>query len=88
MSENWTDGNSLGGPLRQVLGVEITAATGRCSSCGTAGVLAEGRLFGSGPGVVLRCPSCGHPLLRMSSAPGRAWLDFRGLDYIEIAVPD
>jgi len=37
MSDAWTDGNSLGGPVREVLGVDITMATGRCSSCGTAG---------------------------------------------------
>jgi hypothetical protein len=88
MSEDWTDGNSLGGPLRAVFSVDVTAATGRCSACGATGSLAEGRLFSSAPGLVLRCPGCGNPLLRMSSAPGRAWLDLRGLDYIEVAVPE
>jgi Family of unknown function (DUF6510) len=86
--DNWTDGNSLGGPLREVFSVDITVASGRCSACGAVGSLAEGRLFSSAPGLVLRCSSCGNPLLRMSSAPGRAWLDLRGLDYIEVAVPE
>lgn len=85
MSETWTDGNSLGGPLREVLGVDITMATGCCSSCGTAGPLAEGRLFSSAPGLVLRCPHCGSVLLRMTQMPGRDYLDLRGLEYIEIA---
>jgi hypothetical protein len=84
MNEEWTDGNSLGGPLQEVLGVDITVATGCCSSCGTAGPLAEGRLFSNAPGLVLRCPNCGDSLLRMTRAPGRARLDLRGLDYIEI----
>lgn len=88
MSENWTDGNGLGGPLRAVLGADLTAAIGRCSSCGTSGSLAEGRLFTSSPGLVLRCPNCGCPLLRMSTAPGRAWLDLRGLACIEVLVPE
>jgi hypothetical protein len=84
MSDEWTDGNSLGGPVREVLGIDITVAAGRCSSCGMSGPLAEGRLFGNAPGLVLRCRNCGNPLLRMTTAPGRARLDLRGLDYIEI----
>ena len=88
MIEDWTDGNSLGGPLREVFCVDVTTANGRCSSCGTSGSLAQGRLFSSAPGLVLRCPSCGDPLLRMSIAPGRAWLDLRGLDYIEVATSE
>ena len=86
MSDNWMDGNSLGGPLGEVLSVDITTATGRCSSCQTAGPLAEGRLFGPAPGLVLRCPNCGEPLLRLTTAPGRTWLDLRGLDFIEVTT--
>jgi Family of unknown function (DUF6510) len=88
MTDTWTDGNSLGGPLREVFSVDLTVATGRCSSCGAMGSLAEGRLFSSAPGLVLRCPNCDGTLLRMSRAPGRAWLDLRGLDYLEVAVPE
>jgi hypothetical protein len=36
---------------------------------------------------VLRCPHCGEPLLRMAAGPGRAWLDLRGLDFIEVTTP-
>ena len=84
MTETWTDGNSIGGPLRDVFSVDITAATGRCAGCGNTGPLAEGRVFSHAPGLVLRCPACGEALLRLARAPGRAWLDVRGLEYIEL----
>jgi DNA-directed RNA polymerase subunit RPC12/RpoP len=88
MTETWTDGNSLGGPLREAFGLDVTVATGRCANCGTTSPLAEGRLFGPAPGLVLRCPACGHPLLRLVRAPGRAWLDVRGLEFIELTTPE
>lgn len=87
MTDMWTDGNSLGGPLREVFSADITAAIGRCTGCGRTGPLAEGRAFDHSAGVVLRCPGCGQPLLRMVRGPGRTWLDLRGLEYIEIASP-
>ena len=87
MTDMWTDGNSLGGPLREVLSADITAAIGRCAGCGRTGHLAEGRVFDHSAGVVLRCPGCGQPLLRMVRGPGRTWLDLRGLEYIEITSP-
>ncbi len=88
MSENWTDGNRLGGPLHDVLGVDMTAAAGRCAGCGNTGPLAEGRVFGHAPGLVLRCPACGAAAAAPGPRPGRAWLDLRGLAYIEIATPE
>ena len=88
MSDSWTDGNSLGGPLRDVFTADLTAAIGRCAGCGRAGPLAGGRVHGQAPGLVLRCPACGEALLRLARAPGRAWLDVRGLEYIELATPE
>lgn len=82
--EAWTDGNSLAGPLSEVFAVDVTVAVGRCANCGTTGPLAEGRAFGPAPGFVLRCPGCGHALLRLVQAPGRTWVDLRGLDFIEV----
>ncbi len=87
-SELWTDGNALAGPLQDVFSIDITAATGRCASCGRTGPIAQARLFDHAPGLVARCPSCGQVVLRMVRAPGRAWLDLRGLTYLEVAVPD
>lgn len=88
MNDTWRDGNSLAGPLREVFGVDVTAAVGQCANCGNTGPLAEGRLFGPAPGYVLRCPACERPLLRLVHGPGRAWLDLRGLAFIEVERPD
>ena len=41
MTETWTDGNSIGGALRDVFSVDMTGATGRCAGCGNTGPLAE-----------------------------------------------
>jgi hypothetical protein len=38
--------------------------------------------------MVARCPNCEQVLLRMVRGPGRAWLDLRGLTYLQVAVPD
>jgi NAD-dependent SIR2 family protein deacetylase len=88
MSETWTDGNSMGGPLREVFAVDLTTAVGRCVSCGNTAPLAEGRVFGPAPGLVLRCQRCGQPLLRLVRGPRQAWLDLRGLAYLAVTEPD
>ena len=35
------DGNMLGGELGELFTVDITAATGRCASCGTVSAIAQ-----------------------------------------------
>jgi ribosomal protein S27E len=87
-SNLWSDGNALAGPLQGVLGVEITAAVGRCTGCGRIITMAEARVFDHAPGVVARCPACEQILLRLVRGPGRAWLDLRGLVYLQLPVPE
>jgi Family of unknown function (DUF6510) len=84
----WTDGNALAGPLQDVIGPDVTAAVGRCAGCGRTGPMAEVRVFDHAPGVVARCPVCDQVLLRIVRGPGRAWLDLRGLTYLQLPVPD
>jgi hypothetical protein len=84
----WTDGNALGGPLQDVFGVDVTAAVGRCVNCGQTGPIAQARLFDYAPGMVARCLNCDQVLLRFMRAPGRAWLDLRGLAFLQMAVPE
>jgi Family of unknown function (DUF6510) len=52
------DGNAIAGELFAVLGHEMTAVVGRCTSCGAMSAIAELRVYISGPGTVARCPGC------------------------------
>jgi hypothetical protein len=81
------DGNAMAGALGEVFAVDVTAAMGRCDGCGAVGVLAEAHVFMDAPGAVVRCTSCDSVLLRVVSAPGRTWLDLRGLSYLQLATP-
>jgi Family of unknown function (DUF6510) len=82
------DGNVLGGELSELFTVDITAATGKCASCGTVSAIAQTRVYTDAPGVVARCPGCGAVMLRFARGPGRAWLDLRGIACLQLAVPD
>jgi Family of unknown function (DUF6510) len=48
-SNRWTDGTALAGPLQSVLGIEVTAAVGRCTGCGRTAPMAEVRVFDHAP---------------------------------------
>ena len=87
-SNSWSDGNALAGPLQGVLGVEVTTAIGRCTRCGRTAPMADVRVFDHAPGVVARCPNCDQVLLRLVRDSGRAWLDVRGLAYLQLPVPE
>jgi hypothetical protein len=87
-SNLWTDGNALAGSLQDVVRVDITAAVGRCTGCGRTAPMAEVRVFDHAPGLVARCPACDQVLLRLVRGPGRAWLDLRGLVYLQVPVPE
>jgi hypothetical protein len=87
-SNLWTDGNALAGPLDDLIGPNVTAAVGRCTGCGRTAPMAEVHVFDHAPGVVARCPTCDQVLLRLVRGPGRAWLDLRGLTYLQLPVPD
>ena len=65
-----TDGNEIGGLLRQVFVAEMTAAERVCQSCGQQSAIGAHRLF-KGAGYVLRCPGCGDVAARVSVLPDR-----------------
>ena len=81
------DGNVLGGELGELFTVDITAAIGRCASCGATGAIARTRVFADAPGLIARCPDCGEVMLRLVRGPGRAWLDLRGITCLQLTVP-
>ena len=87
-SNLWSDGNGLAGRLQDIVRVDITTAIGRCTRCGRTVPMAEVRVFDHAPGVVARCPTCDQVLLRLVRDRDRAWLDLRGLSYLQLAVPD
>ncbi|HEV2918712.1 MAG TPA: DUF6510 family protein [Actinomycetota bacterium] len=86
-SNLWSDGNALASPFHGLFRVELTTAVGRCSGCGRTAPMAEVRVFDHAPGVVARCPVCDQVLLRLVHDRGRAWLDLRGLTYLQLPVP-
>jgi Family of unknown function (DUF6510) len=88
MNDAYLDGNAASGELREIFSVEVSTARGRCAGCGRTSVLADVRLYVQAPGMVARCRGCDGVLFRLVRAPGRAWLDLRGLTYLELAVPD
>ncbi|HEY5986021.1 MAG TPA: DUF6510 family protein [Streptosporangiaceae bacterium] len=83
--ESVLDGNALAGALAEMFTVEVTAAVGRCASCLRTAPLADTVVYVNAPGMVARCRGCGAVLLRVVRAPGRAWIDLRGLQCLEMA---
>ncbi|MER5643260.1 DUF6510 family protein [Streptosporangium sp. NPDC002524] len=87
MSQDHLDGNAAGGALRDVFAVDLTAATGQCTACERTLVLAEVLLYTHAPGLVARCPGCEEVVFRLVRAPGRAWLDMRGMTCVQFELP-
>jgi hypothetical protein len=78
------DGNAAAGDLRDLFAVDLTSAEGQCASCGKVGALAETHVYAFSPGIVIRCAGCEQPLIRLVKDSNRAWLDLRGLVYLQI----
>lgn len=88
-SMNYLDGNAAAGELSRIFAVDLTSAEGQCANCGAKKRFAEAHLYMQCPGVVARCPICGHVLLRFTSVQGHFFLDLRGMAYLSVdAVPE
>jgi hypothetical protein len=87
MTAEHEDGNALAGPLREIFAVDVTAAIGRCVSCGLIGPVAALRVYRRAPGAVGRCPGCDAVILRLVRGPSAAWLDLRGTVSLQIPLP-
>jgi len=68
-SMNYLDGNAAAGELSKVFAVDITSAEGQCANCGAKKRFAEAHLYMQCPGLIARCPLCGHVLLRLLEYP-------------------
>jgi Family of unknown function (DUF6510) len=78
------DGNAIGGLLLELFGMELTAATGVCGSCGAHAEVARLDVYVNAPGVVVRCRSCEAVMIRIVQAPGRTWIDLSGTGCLEL----
>jgi len=64
MTAYWLDGNAVAGLLAEALGEDMTTVERRCEHCGEVRALGAYRAY-LGAGVVLRCPGCETPGLRV-----------------------
>jgi hypothetical protein len=79
------DGNAAAGLLAEVFRVEMTTADVRCAGCGTVGPVGALMNYGHGMGVILRCPGCDTPVIRLAPTRSAYWLDVRGAVSLRIS---
>jgi Zn finger protein HypA/HybF involved in hydrogenase expression len=85
MDELMLDGNAIAGLLQEVFAVEMTTAAGTCRTCGATEPIGAVHVF-RGAGIVLRCPHCESPLVKIVQSDTRLWIDFPGVRTLEISV--
>ena len=82
------DGNSAAGLLSEVFAVDLTVATATCAGCEAVGAVGALTMWAVEMGAVLRCPSCGIVVLRLTRTPTHVWLDASGSRSLAIPKPD
>ena len=80
------DGNAAGGMLREIFALEVTAALARCAGCGSVAPMGALLEYGHAMGVVLRCPTCDTPVVRIARTPGWIRMDASGVSFL--MIPD
>ena len=78
------DANATAGLLYEIFGIDMTAAPAECFSCGNQAEVGTLLAFTQGPGVVLRCSTCEHVVVRIVKTPDEIFLDARGAVYIRL----
>jgi Family of unknown function (DUF6510) len=78
------DGNAVGGLLREIFVLDITAAIVTCGGCGTAAALGDVRVFGGPMGAIFRCERCDTAVMRLVHTPTGFWLDMRGARSLQV----
>jgi predicted RNA-binding Zn-ribbon protein involved in translation (DUF1610 family) len=86
--ERHLDGNAAGGALGQIFAVEMTMAQLTCASCSQRWPLGGALAYATAMGTVLRCPGCGEALIRLAHGLGRIWVDFSGVQLLELRMPE
>ena len=88
VAEMKVDGNAIGGLLREIFTVEMTAAETTCAECGAVNAVGRVEVYMQAPGVVVRCPECKQVLMLIVHGRGRYWVDLRGVRRLEFAAAD
>ena len=78
------DANAVAGTLFDIFGVEMTASPTECAHCGNEDEMGTLIAFTQGPGIVLRCSTCGQIMLRIVKTSDSVLLDARGAVYLRI----
>ena len=78
------DGNAAGGILRELFTHDMTAALATCAGCGLMGPVGALLEYGHRMGIILRCPACDTPVLRLVHTPGDFRLDLSGVRVLRI----
>jgi Family of unknown function (DUF6510) len=78
------DGNAIGGLLAEVMGSDMTAATGTCAHCGAMAAIAEAVVYPLMPGTVARCRTCTGLLMVITRVRGRYCVDLTGLATLDL----
>ena len=79
------DGNAAAGMLRELFAGDITAARATCGGCGGSGPVATLLEYGHAMGIVLRCPSCSHVMLRLVRTPSSLNFEASGVALLSVA---
>ncbi len=87
MEQRRVDGNAIGGLLREIFTMEMTAAETTCAGCGAVRAVGQVDVYLDAPGAVVRCPGCEQVLMKIVRGPGRYWLDLTGTRCLELTAP-
>ena len=79
------DGNAVAGLLQEVFAVEMTTAVATCATCGASEAVGAAHVY-RGAGVVLLCPHCDNPLMKIVKDDLRLWIAFPGVRTLEVAT--
>jgi Family of unknown function (DUF6510) len=80
------DGNAAAGALSEIFTSEVTSAVTGCGTCGDLSPIGALRAYMGGPGVILRCGTCDAVQIRVARSTDRAWVDLRGVLYLQVAA--
>jgi endogenous inhibitor of DNA gyrase (YacG/DUF329 family) len=83
MTDYHLDGNAIAGLLTEVFGNDMTSAERDCPACGNHSALGEQRAY-IGAGVVMRCPGCDRPTVRIATLRDRYVVQVTGSVKLEV----